>query len=187
MRPHLLALCVALLGVPVASAQDRDRLVELIQEQTAAEDRGRLDRTGDADTREDREAARDVRRTLATRRITVNFDRTPWLECLDFLRDVTGLNLVVSRAAAEQLEDRTVTLRLRDVRLRNCLELILQQLDPDLRYGVKHGVLTLGLVDEWRQSMILELYFVEDLLRPPPDFPGPRMGIGGKLDYDEED
>jgi hypothetical protein len=186
MRSTALALSLALLVPASAVAQDRERLVELIQEATEADERGRLDRTGDAETREDREAAKDVRRTLATRRVTVNFDKIPWMECLDFLRDVTGLNIVITTAAAEALADRTVSLRLRDIRLRSCLELLLQQLDPDLRYGVRHGVLTLGLLDEWRQAMHLELYFVEDLLRPAPDFPAPHMGLGGKLDYERD-
>lgn len=178
MRTLVRSLVLTLALAPLAAAQDRDRLVELIQEAAAAEGESRLDRTGDAETRGDREVAREVRRTLASLRVTINFDQTPVLECFDFLRDVTGMNLVLSKAAVEALEDKKVTLRLKNIRLKNCLELLLQQVDPDLRYGVRHGVLTIALKDEWRRSMHLELYFVGDLVSPIPDFPGPKMGIG---------
>jgi len=183
MRTLVRSLLLALALAPLAAAQDRgrldrDRLVELIQETAAAEAESRLDRTGEAETAEDRAVAREVRRTLAGLKVTVNFDQTPVLECFDFLRDVTGLNIVLSKAAVEALEDKKVTLRLKSIRLKNCLELLLQQVDPDLRYGVRHGVLTIALKDEWRRSMILELYFVGDLVDPIPDFPGPKMGIG---------
>lgn len=183
MRTLVRSLLLALALAPLAAAQDRgrldrDRLVELIQETAAAEAESRLDRTGEAETAEDRAVAREVRRTLAGLKVTVNFEQTPVLECFDFLRDVTGLNIVLSKAAVEALEDKKVTLRLKSIRLKNCLELLLQQVDPDLRYGVRHGVLTIALKDEWRRSMILELYFVGDLVDPIPDFPGPKMGIG---------
>jgi type II secretory pathway component HofQ len=183
MRTLVRSLLLALALAPLAAAQDRgrldrDRLVELIQETAAAEAESRLDRTGEAETAEDRAVAREVRRTLAGLKVTVNFEQTPVLECFDFLRDVTGLNIVLSKAAVEALEDKKVTLRLKSIRLKNCLELLLQQVDPDLRYGVRHGVLTIALKDEWRRSMVLELYFVGDLVDPIPDFPGPKMGIG---------
>lgn len=184
MRTLVATLGLTLLLAPAAGAQERDRLdperlVELLQDTAAEAATSGLDRTGDAETREDRAVAREVRRALAGRRVTVNFDRTPAEECVDFLRDVTGLNLVVSKAARERLKDIKVSLRLKNIRLRSCLELLLQQVDPDLRYGVRHGVLTIGLKDEWRRAMRLELYFVGDLLHRPPDFPAPKLGLDG--------
>jgi hypothetical protein len=184
MRLMALLGLTLLLAAPAARAQERrggldaDRIVDLVRESAAAEAASRLDRTGDAETAEDRAVAREVRRTLAARRVTVNFDKTPFEECVDFLRDVTEMNIVVSRGAREALKDVEVSLRLRNIRLKSCLELLLQQADPDLRYGVRHGVLTIGLKDEWRSAMRLELYFVGDLLHQPPDFPGPKMGLG---------
>lgn len=181
-------LGLALLLAPAAAAQDDDRrldperIVELIRDAAAQEAEGRLDRTGDAETAEDRQVAREVRRTLAAQRVTVSFQATPFEECVDFLRDATGLNLVVSKGAQERVKDRKVTLRLRNVRLKSCLELLLEQADPELRYGVRHGVLTIGLKDEWRRAMRLEVYFVGDLLHQPPDFPAPRAGLWPKSD-----
>lgn len=185
MRSLLAGLLLLGLATP-GLAQDRprgrldpDRLVELIEETVAAEAENRLDRTGEAETKEDREAAKAVRRTLATRRVSVNFDKTPLTECLDFLRDVTDLNVVISKGALEAAGEKQVTLRLKDVKLKNVLELLLQLAHGELRYGVRHGVLTIGLKDEWRTAMKLELYFVADLVDGVPDFPGPRLGLEG--------
>ena len=179
----LATLPLLLLGLSTpALAQGRldpDRLVELLEETTAAEQKNKLDRTGDAETKEDREKAKEVRRTLATRRVTVNFDKMPLTECLDFLRDVTALNVVITKGALAQAGEKLVSLKLKDVKLKNCLELLLQLADGDLRYGVRHGVLTIGLADEWRSAMKLELYFVADLIDGTPDFPAPRLGLDG--------
>lgn len=183
-------LLVAFAGPAQAQGRERrmdpDRLREIIEEAAAAESKSKLDRTGDAETKADRQVAREVRRTLATRRVTVQFDKTPLTECLDFLRDVTGLNIVISKGALEAAGEKAVTLRLKDIRLKSCLELMLEQADGELRYGVRHGVLTIGLADEWRSAMKLELYFVADLLDGTPDFPGPRLGLEG-VTWDEDE
>ncbi len=167
-----------------AGAQDGDvarRLLERLRDQTAQAAEAKLDRTGDAETPADREVAREARALLDGRKVTVNFVDTPFVECVDFLRDVTGLNLVVSKAALEALGERTIRLRLREVRLRAALELLLQLGDERLRYGVRHGVLWIGLADELRARMKLVLYDVSDLVAPRPDFPGPTVGLDGVI------
>jgi hypothetical protein len=182
------ALGVSLLGATAtARAQgiDEDHLREILEHAAAEEQARSLDRTADVETDDDRAFARELRRTLDTRRVTVNFDGVSFKEALDFLRDVTGLNIVVSKAALEAIGEREVHIRLRDVRLRSCLEVLLQQLDPDLRYGVRHGVLVIGMNDEWKRSLSLVLYFVGDLVHQPPDFPGPKMGLDGKIIEDD--
>ncbi|MCO5171577.1 MAG: hypothetical protein M9894_35185 [Planctomycetes bacterium] len=184
MRTLAGTLALLLLACPIAGAQERggidpERLIDILRENAAAREASKLDRTGDAETPRDREVAREVRRVFASRRVTVNFEATPLAECLDFLRDITGLNLVVTKAAAEAAAEVKVTLRLRNIRLKDCFELLLQQAHPDLRYGIRHGVLAIGLKDEWRTNMRVVLYDVSDLLHRPPDFPGPRMGLDG--------
>jgi type II secretory pathway component HofQ len=181
-------LLLAFAGPALAQGRERrmdpDRLREIIEEATAAESRSKLDRTGDAETKGDQRVAKEVRRMLATRRVTVSFDQTPLTEGLDFLRDVTGLNIVISKRALERAGEKKLTLRLKDIKLKNCLELMLQLADGELRYGVRHGVLTIGLSDEWRSAMRVELYFVADLLDGIPDFPAPRLGLEG-VTWDE--
>jgi hypothetical protein len=190
-------LAVALLGALVlaapAAAQDRDRLRELIEEAARAEAeqaRG-LDRTPAPKDKNEREVQRRYHSALRTQRVTLNFDGTPFVECLDFLRDVTGLNIVVTKGALEEVEKKAVKLKLKNITLRNVFELMLAQVSPDLRYAVKSGVLMVGLQDEFKQeAMTLELYFVGDLVHRPPDFKGPKMGMGKNgvtLDEEGED
>jgi hypothetical protein len=189
----LLLTGLPVLGLPIlgltstawAQGLDEDRLLEIVEENVQRQRRNSLDQMFTATTREDRSAAREIGRLLDSRQVTVNFQEVPFEDCLDFLRDVTGLNIVLSMGAAELLEDeaRDIRLRLRDVRLRSCLELLLRLENPELRYGVRHGVLVIGLVEEFAEDFVLELYDVSDLVHSPPDFPAPRIGLEG-LDED---
>ena len=175
-------LAAGLLATPALADDDaEERILDLIQESAATERRNSLDRTGTPENEEDREAMRQVYRALDGRRVSVNFDKTPFRDCMNFLRDISDLNIVVSKRARAQLEDDgvEVTLRLRDLKLRNVFELLLKQASKDLRYGIRHGVLFVALDEEWKQdTMILELYDVADLLHGAPDYPGPHMGLG---------
>jgi len=185
VRAILLAALAVSAGSP-ALAQDRgaggmdpDRLRELIEETVASRrDRSREVDEAPADAA-DALAKLQVRRLLDRRRVTVNFAETRFTEALDFLRDVTGLNVVLSKRAAEAVEEREVDLRLAKVTLRSCLELLLELTDPNLRYGVRHGVLWIGLRDEWPKRLELRILDVADLIHAPPDFPGPRLGLEG--------
>ena len=58
--------------------------------------------------------------TLDTRKISVNFVKTPFSEVLDFIRDVTGLNIVLSKKAEEELGKKEITLRVKKIQLRSC-------------------------------------------------------------------
>jgi hypothetical protein len=177
-----LLLAAALSGAPALADDDaEERILELIEESVASHRRSTLDRTGTPKDEEDRRAMAKVYRAMEGRRVTVNFDRTPFKDCVDFIRDVSGLNIVVSQQVRELAEDEgiEVTLRLKDLKLRNCFELFLKQADKELRYGIRHGVLFIALADEWeKDEMILQMLPIGDLLHRPPDFPGPKMGIG---------
>lgn len=54
--------------------------------------------------------------------LTLNFDQTPFMEVLDFLRDITGLNFVTSKTVASANPD--ISLRLRNVRLHQVLTIM---------------------------------------------------------------
>ena len=176
----LLLIAGLFAGPAYADDEAEERILELIEESVASQRRRGLDRTGTPETDEHRQAMRTVYRALEGRRVTVNFDQTPFKDAMNCLRDISGLNIVVSKRARDRLTDEDVelTLRLRDIKLRNCFELMLKQADPKLRYGIRHGVLFVALDEEWkRDTMILQLLDVGDLIHQPPDFPGPRMGI----------
>ena len=92
---------------------------------------------------------------------------------------MTGLNIVLSAKVRKEYEDAEVTLRVRKVKLRSCLNLVLEQVGKDVRYGFKHGVLWIGLKEEWKKEMVVKTIYVGDILRRPPDFPAPRLGLKG--------
>ena len=67
---------------------------------------------------------------LDTRKVTLNFDQTPFDEVVSFLRDITGLKYMTSMGL-----DGTVgiTLRLRNVSLRSVLDLLAAKLYDSVR------------------------------------------------------
>lgn len=172
-----------------AGGIDADKLLELL-EKAAVEGSGDKTRwmTTELKTSRDRAAAAELAVALDERRVSVNFDRTPFSEAIDFVRDVTGLNIVVSKKASEELEEREVTLRLKKVTLRSCFELLLELGHEELRYGVRHGVLWLGLASEWPKVMVLKIIDVSDITAPIPNFPAPELGLktgGFKWGWDD--
>lgn len=59
---------------------------------------------------------------VLTQSLSLNFDQTPFAEVCDFLRDISGLNLVLSKTVRDANPD--ITLRVRSVSLRDVLTLI---------------------------------------------------------------
>src|SRR5579872_6851741 len=156
------------------------KLLEILQKTAEQADSQDLDRTpydNLADT--DNEAAETIVRHLDNQRISLNFDDTSFADAVDFLRDATGLNIVYSRAAKEIIENAPkLKLRLKDIKVRNALELMLTQTDANLRYGVRNGVLEIGTQDDWKgRSLVLDLIPINDLVYRPPDFPAPEAGL----------
>lgn len=71
----------------------------------------------------------EVQRRLKNQRLDFNFNDTPVPDCINFLRDITGLNFVVTRDAAPLVEKKGsfVNLRIRSVTIENALNLMLNQ------------------------------------------------------------
>jgi hypothetical protein len=157
------------------------RLMELIAKTVAESERDVLDQTPvSAFEGPDREVAQTIYRTLDVSRISLNLDGVEFDEAIGFLRDVTDLNIVVSRRAQDIVQAGTtkLKLRLKDVKVRNAFELILTQTDKDLRYGIRNGVLEVGTPDDWKgRNLVLDVIPIDDLLFHPPDFPAPEAGL----------
>ncbi|MGE0711597.1 MAG: hypothetical protein AB7N76_03720 [Planctomycetota bacterium] len=197
MKPAAsLLLALTLLGALPAAAQektrraggiDEERLVELIAEAVRANEQRKWGRELPPELRNDRDklAYQRLRRSLDGARVSVAFDGTSFVDCLDFLRDVTGLNIVASKEALEAYKDAEVKLKLKKVTLKSVLELLAEQLGKDLRYGLRNGVLWIGLQPEVKQEMVLRFYEVSDIIANIPDFPGPKMGLKG-LTWDRD-
>jgi hypothetical protein len=183
------AAILAFALVSPALAQDRQgrddqealvqRLIELVVKTAQDEAEKSLDRT-DPDVFEgpQGQAAEEIAQRLDRRKITLDLDGLGFDEALDFVRDVTGLNVVVTPRAREAASTAKLKLRLKDVKLRNALEVLLQQTDASLRYAIRNEALQIGTTEDWKaRSMVLSVIPIDDLLFAPPDFPAPEAGL----------
>jgi Flp pilus assembly secretin CpaC/tetratricopeptide (TPR) repeat protein len=137
---------------------------------------------------------RDYRQILSSRKVTLNFPDTPFGEVINFLQDITGLNITVSPTV--DTEDITVSLRLREIPLKDALKIVLEQ--TELAMTFQNETLMITPPDEARGDYYLEIYDVQDLLSRISDFPGDRIkvssdggggggGGGGGFSFDDED
>lgn len=189
MRPLVLLCCLlplAFSSPALAQGIDKDKLEELIEKATEGKRKNKKEMRPRAKKKGDKRVAKEMRKLLKRRKVTINFVKTEFTEVLDFLRDITGLNIVLSKEAKKQFGKSPVTLRVKKIKLRSALNLILDQVSKDLRYGVKHGVMWIGLKSEWKKQMITKLYYIGDIITRPPDFPGPKVGLGENgITFDE--
>ncbi|MHC4391378.1 MAG: hypothetical protein ACYTFT_12120 [Planctomycetota bacterium] len=157
--------------------EEADRIAEMAEAAAAEASESTLDR-GWA-TKEDRAAYTRITRVLDTREVSVHFSDTDFLDAVAFLREVSALNIVVSPGLKDRLEaeQTTLTLRLKGIRVRNCLELMLTFAGDEVVYGVKHGVLYLTLTEEWPKRMIMRVIPLGEF-HEPPDYKAPKAGLG---------
>jgi len=117
-----------------------------------------------------------IKATLETRRVTINFQNTSFEDALQFLREITGLNYYVAPTAADALTDLKITLRLKDITLKNALELILGQ-GKDLVYRVKSDAIEINTKDAVKEDLFLRFYEVSDITATLPDNKAPELAL----------
>jgi hypothetical protein len=120
----------------------------------------------------------DMDRKLDGQKISVNFDQTPLDEAINFIRDVTGLNVAISSAAQERLdaEHPKVTLRLRDISVRNAIYHVLGA-DEQLVCEVRPDMLVVNSKDTVKKKSVTTFYDVSDIIDSRPDYVAPTMGL----------
>ncbi|HYE99902.1 MAG TPA: hypothetical protein VEJ18_13370 [Planctomycetota bacterium] len=130
------------------------------------------------------DSARDeaVRR-LSALKATVDFDGQRLVEAMDFIRDLTGLNVVVAPSAALKEGDATVRLRAKDLPVRSILKLLLH--NRGLRATWRDGAVVVVPEEELRDSVVLRVYDVRSLTAKLQDHPGPKVELAtGKTHVD---
>lgn len=85
-----------------------------------------------------------AQKKLDEQKLSLNFEDTPAAEVFDFLRDITGLNIVV---ATDALNEKRITLKLKEVSVATALKLILAVGD-DVKHEVWRGVVFVSRKDE---------------------------------------
>ena len=114
---------------------------------------------------------------LNNMRVTVDFKDNSLQEALDFLRDFSGLNIVIDAEVPTKIpeEQLKVTLRVKDLLLKSCLKLMLSSRNLTATY--KDGVILVVPKDRVDKAVNLQIYDVRDLLVKIQDFAGPRVEL----------
>ncbi|MBL4847285.1 MAG: hypothetical protein JKY65_17335 [Planctomycetes bacterium] len=147
---------------------------------------------------------RDTEDTIKTKdrlesmKISLNFEGTDFNEAIDFLRDITGLNYVITRQAKDLVEGESVTvsLRLKEISLQNALKLILAS-NESLTWRIEDGVIKITTEEDKAEELVLEFYDVNEIVSTPPNYPAPSLGLnlrrggagagGASLDFGDDD
>jgi type II secretory pathway component GspD/PulD (secretin) len=110
-------------------------------------------------------------------RVSVDFRDVPLEEAINFLREFTGINIVVdAEVHTRYSEDHLrVTLKVRDLLLKSTLKLVLSLRDLTATY--RDGVLMIVPRDKVDKAVTLQIYDVRDLLVQLQDFPGPKVEL----------
>lgn len=146
----------------------------------------------------------EINRRLNSQRVDLNFQQTPFADCINFLRDITGINFVVGQTAQDLIsnENLEVSLRLKSISLKNALQLILS-VNAELVSTIKNGVVFITTKEGDKKELFLEFYEVSDIINKLPDYPAPELGLsqqgaggggggggrgspGGVLTFDDE-
>ncbi len=119
----------------------------------------------------------EILRKLNSMRVSVDFTASPLDEALGFLRDFSGLNIVIDTEVSQKLsEDQLkVTLKVKDLLLKSVLKLMLS--NRELTAVYKEGVLLVVPKGRMDKSVTLQIYDVRDLLVKIQDFPGPKVEL----------
>jgi hypothetical protein len=123
----------------------------------------------------------DSVRKLETMKVTIDFQDVKLPDAVDYLREVTGLNLVVLPRALEKEGDTKVRLKVKDLSARSVLKLLLAS--RGLTVTWRDGALVVLPKEDLQDTTTMRMFDVRSLMVKLQDFAGPRMelvGAGGK-------
>jgi hypothetical protein len=111
-------------------------------------------------------------------------------DAVDFIRDVSGVNLHVNWKALEQenvTADTPVNINLRSVSLRKVLNLLLSEASGNdtLTYYVDQGVVEITTREVADKKVYTKVYPIQDLTMDVPDFAGPDFSLQAASDQSQ--
>jgi hypothetical protein len=126
----------------------------------------------------ERQAQRRVEDRLRRNRISVRLDEQEFRAVVEFFREVSGLNLYVNWGELENdnpdIGEAQVTLQLKDVSLKKCLEVILEDAGHglmELDYVIEGAVIRIGTRERLNEKIVFSVYNVHDLLHKESSLP----------------
>ncbi|HLY73606.1 MAG TPA: hypothetical protein VKU80_05765 [Planctomycetota bacterium] len=121
------------------------------------------------------EGREDAVRKLETLRISVDFENVKLPEAVDYLRDVSGLNLVVLPKAMERDGDASIRLKVKDLSVKSVLKLLLGSRGLTVAY--RDGALVILPKEDLQDSTAMRLFDVRALQVKIQDFAGPTVEL----------
>ena len=123
-----------------------------------------------------------VKAALARELPNLSLNNVSFGDAIDYLRDLTNLNINVHWKEMELLhvtKETPVNVRLRAISTRKALELVLAEAGAGtpLTYYIDEGVIEITTREAADTRMITRVYDVGDLILEIPDFEGPAMGL----------
>ncbi len=118
-----------------------------------------------------------INRKLDTMKIDLAFENTKLEDILAFIRDFSGLNIILDAAVRDKVDpDKPVTFKVKDLVLKNVLKLLLSQFGLDYHITEEKVVL---LTDPKKAGggNVLELHDIRDILVKLQDFAGPKVEL----------
>ena len=118
-----------------------------------------------------------INRKLDTMKIDLAFENTKLEDILAFIRDFSGLNILLDAAVRDKVDpEKPVTFKVKDLVLKNVLKLLLSQFGLDYHITEEKVVL---LTDPKKAGggSVLELHDIRDILVKLQDFAGPKVEL----------
>lgn len=128
---------------------------------------------------EDTPAVRRIKTQLESGKANWSFSETPFQDVVTYIRTTNDVNIVVDPKVVQtfQLDGTKVTLELRDIRLKDALNILLELYN--LVYLYKDDVLFITAKDSdlAKDVAMAVLHDIRDLTGQIKDFPGPRIKL----------
>jgi hypothetical protein len=116
----------------------------------------------------------DAVRKLETMKVTVDFQDVKLSEAMDYLREATGLNLVLLPRAAEK-GDFKVRLKVRELTVKSTMKLMLS--GHGLAVTWREGAVVVLPQEDLQEEVTYQIYDVRAQLVKLSDFPGPKVEL----------
>ncbi len=190
MRPFLfLALLIPATSSVHVRAQEPDRddarsraeTLEALVKSVVADSVAAPTVLADFDPRRADLASRKAARALKSTQVDFELAKQPLEDVLALFAKVAGVPFTLTAKAREAAKTNKVevTFAITGLPLENVVNLLMEQLG-DYRFAIRYGAVVCMLKEEHKPKTVLVLYNVSDLIRPRPDFPAPRLGLGVK-------
>lgn len=120
----------------------------------------------------------DAVRKLDSMKVTVDFENVKLPEAVDYLRDVTGLNLVLLPRAMEKDGESSIKLKVKDLSVRSVLKLLLGS--RGLAASYRDGAIVILPREDLQSSTVMKIFDVRALQVKIQDFAGPVVELTTK-------